>query len=370
MDVLPGLASFIVPCSSTSVIKGADGKRLPGSISALEKIELGGVDQWILMRGQDMTKPVVLYLHGGPGAALMPLRRYFTGDLEKDCVMVLWDQRGAGKSYSKKIPRDSMTISPFISDTHELVTYLKKRFNKDKIYLIGSSWGSLLGMRVIQRYPDDFYAFVGVGQVVENKENERLSWEYAYSQAKKYNNAKAIKELEEVGPPVDGWYKKDRKGGSFTAKGLHQERKWLMRYGGVVYLDSDDYDTNQKTLKKMLRKSLAITLLSKEWTLADAIRERKGSKFSIETMWPEMRKTDFFREVPKVDIPVYFFIGRSDYNTPFEIVERYYEKLQAPKKEIIWFEKSGHMLMGEEGEKFVAEVRKVIANNPGRENKR
>jgi pimeloyl-ACP methyl ester carboxylesterase len=368
--VLPFLAAFIVSCASTPVIKGTDGNQLPGSISSIEKITLGGVDQWILLRGQDMTKPVVLYLHGGPGGALMPLVRHYTGDLEKNCVMVVWDQRGAGKSYSKKIPRDSMTISQFVSDTHELVAYLKKRFNKDRIYLIGHSWGSLLGMRVIQRYPDDFYAFVGVGQVVDNKENERLSWEYTYKQAKKHNNAEAIKELEEVGPPIEGYYKTDHEGDLFTGKGLWQQRKWLLKYGGIIYLDSDDYDTNQKKIDKMIRKAIVRTLFSGEWTLADVIGARSGKKFSIETMWPEMRKTNFFLEVPKVDIPVYFFIGRSDYNTPFEIVERYYEKLQAPKKEIVWFEKSGHQLITEESDKFVTEMLKVIANNPGREDKR
>ncbi len=354
------LAAFIMSCASTPPIKGDDCKVLPGSVASLEKIKLGGVDQWILLRGHDIRKPVVLYLHGGPGSALMPLRRYSTGDLEKDCVVALWDQRGAGKSYSKKIPRDSMTISQFVSDTHELTGYLKKRFNKNKIFLIGSSWGSSLGLRVIHRYPEDYYAFVGIGQLVNDKENERISWEYAYRQAKRYNISEAIRELEEVGPPVEGFYKTDLEGGKFTARGLWQQRKWLNRFGGVFHLDSDDYKTNQKQYKKIIRKITAITIFSKEWTLFDVIRELRGNQFSIEAMWPEMR-ADFFREVPRVGIPVYFFTGRYDYNVPFELLERYHQRLQAPHKEIVWFEKSAHMPMVEEREKFVAEMRRVIA---------
>ncbi len=361
LAVLPVLAAFILSCARTPTIKGADGKMLPGSVASLEKIKLGGVDQWILLRGHDISKPVVLYLHGGPGSALMPLRRYCTGDLERDCVMVVWDQRGAGKSFSKKIPRESMTISRFVSDTHELTGYLKKRFNKKKIFLIGSSWGSSLGLRVIHRYPGDYHSFVGVGQMVNDKENERLSWEYAYRQAKRYNIAEAIKELEEVGPPVEGFYKTDHEGGRFTAKGLWQQRKWLKRFGGVFHLHSEDYKTNQRQYKKIMRRITAINIFSKEWTLVDVIRELKGHQFSIEAMWPEMRSTDFFREVPRVGIPVYFFTGRYDYNVPFELLERYYQKLQAPYKEIVWFEKSAHMPMVEERERFVAEMRRVIA---------
>ncbi len=365
--VLAVLAAFILSCASTPIIKGADGKLLPGSISEIQKINLGGVDQWILLRGNDTAKPVVLYLHGGPGGALMPLVRHYTGELEKHAIMVVWDQRGAGKSYSKKIPPESMKISQFISDAHELVDYLKKRFNKEKIYIIGHSWGSILGMKLIQRYPGDFYAYVGIGQVVNNQyENERLSWEFAYRQAKKYNNAEAIKELEEIGPPVDGYYKTDHEGGKFTARGLWQQRKWLGNFGGILHFDSDDYEANMKKLKKTMRKSIKTTLLSGEWTLADVMRARRGKKFSIENVWPEVLKVNLLREVPRVDVPVYFFTGRSDYNTPFELVERYNKTLQAPHKEIVWFEKSGHMLIIEEWEKFTAEMLRVIKNNPGR----
>lgn len=365
LAMVPFLAAFIVSCASTPAIRGTDGKILPGSIASLEKIRLGGIDQWILMRGQDINKPVVLYLHGGPGGALMPLVRHYTGELEKHAIMVVWDQRGAGKSYSKKIPPESMKISQYLSDAHELVSYLKKRFNKEKIYLIGHSWGSILGMKLIQRYPGDFYAYVGIGQVVNNQyENERLSWEFAYRQAKKYKNEEAIKELTEIGPPVEGYYKTDFKGGKFTAKGLWRQRKWLGNFGGILHFESDDYEANMKKLKKTMRKSMKTSLCSGEWTLADAMRARRGKKFSIENVWPEVLKVNLLREVPRVGVPVYFFTGRSDYNTPFELVERYYEKLQAPRKEIVWFEKSGHMLIIEELEKFNSEMMRVIRNNP------
>jgi len=146
------LAPFILSCASTPPIRGADSKRLPGSVSEIVKIKLGGVDQWILLRGQDIANPVALYLHGGPGGALMPLVRHYTGELERHAIMAVWDQRGAGKSYSKKIPIESMKISQYLSDAHELVAYLKKRFNKKKIFLIGHSWGSILGMKLIQRH--------------------------------------------------------------------------------------------------------------------------------------------------------------------------------------------------------------------------
>ncbi len=366
LALLPFLAAFIISCVSTPKIEGVDGKPLPGSISSIEKIKLGGVDQWILMRGNDVSKPVVLYLHGGPGGALMPLVRHYTGELEKNSIMVVWDQRGAGKSYSGDIPRESMTIEQFVSDAHELVTYLKKRFHKEKIFLIGHSWGSLLGINVIRRYPGDFYAYVGIGQVVDMKENERISWEYAYGQAKKYKNEKAVRELEEVGPPVDGYYRTDMKGTAFTAKGLWQERKWLLNYGGIIHFNSDDYEANIKKVKKMKRDSLAKIVFSSEWTLMDIWRARKGAKFSIEIMWPEVLRANLIRDIPRVDVPVYFFTGRSDYNTPFELVERYYKTLQAPKKEIVWFDRSGHQLIPEEWEKFIAGMLRVIAENKGK----
>ena len=146
---------------------------MTSSITSLEKIELGDINQWISIRGRNTANPILLYLHGGPGTPVMPLFRHFQAPLEDHFIVVQWEQRGAGKSFSWKIPKETMTIEQFISDLQVLIELLRKRFNKEKIYLMGHSWGSVFGTYTVQRYPELFYAYIGVGQATDKLRQKR-----------------------------------------------------------------------------------------------------------------------------------------------------------------------------------------------------
>lgn len=161
--------------SRTPQIRDEKGKVIPGSIASLEKVYIGGVKQWILIRGRSVNNPVLLFLHGGPGSAEWPLVRDYNRSLEDHFIHVYWEQRGAGKSYSKNI--GNMHIDQFISDTRELLQYLQKRVNREKVFLIGHSWGSLLGILTAEKYPELFHAYIGVGQFVSAKEQEEISYQ-------------------------------------------------------------------------------------------------------------------------------------------------------------------------------------------------
>lgn len=314
--------------SKTPKIKDSEGNVIEGSIASLEKIKLGEVDQWILIRGNDIKNPIILFLHRGPGNAEIAIAHAYHKELEKYYTVVRWDQRDAGKSYSKEIPVGSMTVEKLISDTRDLVEKLLERFNKDKLYLVGHSSGSELGMRVIDRYPELFHAYIGIGQVVYSKENEQRTYQKALELARDAGNIEAIQELENLAP----------------YEGLHEQievqRKWLTKLGGAIY--------KWRSWAPLYK----IALSSPEYNILDLLKYFKGFRFSAEAIADTTRGTNFFKEIPEVKIPVYFCVGKHDYLTVCDLVEEYFKKLKAPKKEIIWFEKSGHMPNYEEPEKF------------------
>lgn len=331
---------FAVSCAYTPAIKGPGGELLERSITSLDRVRLGGVDQWILIRGEDITKPLLLFLHGGPGSAEMPLITRFNPALEKHFVVIMWDQRGAGKSYSSKIPKESMNIEQFISDCRELTSLLKERFGREKIYLLGHSWGSILGMYAISRYPEDYYAYVGIGQFVRGDSNEHASWRFCHDEAIRRGDKKAVKELESVGPPEAGIYKTDIVNGKPAFKGIQTERKWLTKYG-AWWFGKTDYSMIVKVL-----------LTTKEYTFGESLNYLRGSVFSMKNMWQELLEVKLDSEITSVKVPVYFCVGRHDYNTPGSVSYPYFEKLEAPQKEYVWFERSAHSPCFEEPEAF------------------
>jgi len=307
----------------------------PNSISSLEKINLGGIDQWVLIRGWEKSNPVLLFLHGGPGAPLFTYAREIgvTAKLEQNFVMVYWEQRGTGKSFSHSIPEESMTIEQLISDTFELSKIMIDRFKVHRIYIVGRSWGSLIGLFTAKRRPELFYAYIGIGQMVYPLENDSISYQYTLKIAERFRNEEALKDLKKIGDPPYGYEE------------LIIQRKWLTGFYEVMMAEK----FNKKRIN--YRKKL---LSTPEYSLIDIFKMGTDPFFSIKYLWNnEFYKVNLFNEVPQIGIPVFFLAGRYDYFTPSEIIENYYQKLHASKgKEFIWFEHSGHYPELEEPEKF------------------
>lgn len=318
---------------------------MPKSSMSLEKIKLGNINQWISIRGKNTDKPILIYLHGGPGTPVMPLFHYFQAPLEEHFIVVQWEQRGAGKSFSWKIPNETMTIEQFISDLHELIETLRKRFNKEKVYLMGHSWGSVFGTYEVQRHPELFYAYIGIGQATDTIETEKIMYQFALDKSNELNNKKAIKKLEKIGPPFDGLqppYKNFYKGGyqaKMSVYGL------VAKYGGIIY-NARDYNAFLRLLLKYL------PLFKTEYSLFDLFRIIQGNIFSTKIMMKELLTVNLFEQIPELKVPVYILMGKHDYNWSAELAKKYFDALKAPKKDFIWFEKSAHAPNGEEPEKF------------------
>jgi len=326
--IIPICVFILIACTSTPKIKNG--------IAEIRTITIGSIKQTILIRGNNVNNPILLYLHGGPGSTEMIPFRLAHRNLEKYFTVVSWEQRGTGRSFSRNISPESMTIDQFISDTHELTEYLLNEFGKTKIVLVGHSWGTILGLLTISKYPNNYYAYVGSGQEVNPFEGEKLGYEYVLLKSK--NNEKALKELIKINKE-DPYLTLDSKGQWFT--NIKIQRKWLVALGGEIYNQSD---------YSLLFNSR--TLFAPEYSIIDFIKFFRGSVFSLKTMWPQVMGIDFNVQVKKVDIPVFFLQGRNDYNTPTSLFDSYFQLLEAPMKKVYYFEKSAHHPMYEEPEKY------------------
>lgn len=326
--VFTSLLYFMRP--HTPPIRDERGQVIPGSIALLEKIELGGFDQWINIRGRDLSNPVVLFLHGGPGMPMMYLAYKFQRPLEGHFVCVQWDQRGAGKSYSKKVPVESLTVEQILSDATELTEYLREKYGKEKIYLTGHSWGTYIGMLLVKSHPELFYAFVSIGQVVDETRGREIADRFIQDQARKRGNEEALREMANN---PDGF-----------------REKWLFAFGGELYGETS------------YMPFILAGLKSPEYGLFDILKVARGSSFSSKHMVYNSIQGTIFQNIRSIDIPVYFFTGRHDYTTPFELIELFYERLEAPRKMLIWFDKSAHFPFFEEPQRFTQKMVDVLLN--------
>jgi pimeloyl-ACP methyl ester carboxylesterase len=332
LALVAGIA-WLAP-GSTAPITDAQGRPLSGSISALEKVTLGGVQQSLLIRGQSVANPVLLYLHGGPGTSeLGMVRAYNLPVLERHFTVVVWEQRGAGKSFAALRPESALTVEQLICDTHELSLLLCGRFGQEQIYLVGHSWGSILGVLTVQRHPELFRAYVGLGQAVNMQEGERISYEWTLAQAEKAHDARSLATLRRIGaPPYTG---------DVRSKVVAQ-RTVLARYGGEVH-------GNPRGGMFILLGSL---LKASEYGWPDRINVFRGIFASMRLLWPQILSIDLMRQAPELKVPVYFLEGRHDHEAPSVLAERYHAALLAPRKTLVWFEDSAHFVNTEEAEAF------------------
>ena len=299
-----------------------------------KKIPVNGTMQKIHVISNDVSLPVLLFLHGGPGVVNRHSVIADNKDLLDSFTIATWDQRGTGGSY-KGVDHNALTIGQLVEDANAVVNFLCEEFNKEKIFVIGGSWGSLLGIRLAYAHPEHLAAFVGFGQFVDGAKNENISYQFTLDQAKAAGDEETVRKLESVGPPIKGMYK-----GGFD--GMMVQRNAMMKYGG--YSKSEGKRSYYDSFVKPM-------LLSGEYSLSDLLGIIFGYKKVLKVMWPEIGQEDLTKYT-EFSVPIYVFDGRLDMNTPAELVEDWFAKICAPHKELIWFENSGHNPMGDEPERF------------------
>ena len=319
----------------TPPFRGEDGGILPNSIAEISYLRLGGIDQWVMMRGESLDNPLLVLLHGGPGMSETFFFRHFNAPLEKFFTVVYWDQRGAGKSFDRGIPRSSMTVEQFVSDLGELVRAVCTRVGQRKVALFGHSWGSAFGSIYAARFPERVAVYVGSGQYGDARAGEAASYAYALAEAERCGNQRALKALRAIGPPPH------------SAKRLWVERTWVSRLEGLATAGT-------------LWKTARMFLEGPERSVFDVRNMLRGFRFSIDAMWDEASKINLLTAVPALAMPVFFFLGRRDHWVPPEASVAYFNALEAPSKTLVWFEASGHEPFADEAEKFNASMIELV----------
>ncbi|MCP4725479.1 MAG: alpha/beta hydrolase [bacterium] len=324
-------------------LNAIDCGRAPKSINSSEMVEVNGINQFVNIRGNDDTAPVLLMVHGGPGFSDMPfaLNGYYS-KLEEHFVVVNWDQRGTGKSFSTSIPEETMNIDQFVSDGAELAKLLCSRFKKGKIFLRGHSFGGLLGMLIAVEHPELFHAYFALDPAISVSKSIPVSHKFVYDRAKAENNSEAIKELDTIGIPP---YKD-------LMQGMQILNKWLNVYGGIVFGGMENAG-----------RLFALFGSVPGYTETDYKKAADGAAFSARTMAGAM-DIDLFETVKEITIPVFFGVGRRDYLNSYSVTEEYYKFLKAPEKDLTWFERSAHFPNFSEPDNF----QKVIVNKLLRKN--
>jgi len=291
-------------------------------------LQLGGVDQWVRVRGEKLSNPVLISLHGGPGFPEAWLQRYFNAVLEKSFTIVYWDQRGAGRSFKPGgIAKSSMTVEQFIADLDQLVDIVRARLGQRKVVIFGHSWGSALGMLYAGRFPEKVSVYVGGAQIGDWAAAESASYALTLAEAERLNNRKAVKALRAIGPPP------------YPASSVFTERTWSQRLDGQLG-------------PAMLWNMTRIALTGPEPVLFNLRRTMRAFRFSMDAMWPEVSTLNLTKLVPTLRMPVFFFVGRRDHWVVPETSVAYFNALSAPEKTLVWFERSGHEMFADEPDKF------------------
>ncbi|RYF94041.1 MAG: alpha/beta hydrolase [Caulobacteraceae bacterium] len=298
----------------------------PKGIEELRQVTLGGVPQWIAVRGRDRRNPILLFIHGGPGAPEMPVSWLYQSPWEDFFTVVQWDQRMAGKSVTgtdQAAILKTIGIERMTADGEDLVAHLREQYGKRKIFVLGHSWGTVIGLNLARRRPDWLHAYIGMGQMIYWPDNERVGYEFALREARADNNAEAIRALEAIAPYPTAE-------GVVTFDQVIVQRTWVIHYGGLTAGRRDfDYDLNARRI-------------APEYTDQD-LKESSNNGVNLVKLLPDLLKLDF-RPVTRLDCPVLLFCGRRDYQTPSQVSAAWLKTVKAPKKAIVWFEHSAHMM--------------------------
>lgn len=316
---------FILACNNADKAHHEPATGKGNEINEKSYISLGGEEQYVEITGASDKNPVLLFIHGGPGWPQTPHLRYFNADLAKSVVLVAWEQSGCGKSYMKNPSPKNLTKEQIINDAHELTQILKKKFSQNKIYLAGFSWGSVIGLELARRYPDDYAAYFAISQVIDIQRSITLSREWIKQQAQLKKDDKMLKLVSQL-------EKKDTSLCKSELECFFKKYEMLTEYGGTIYKKDAEAQIKIAETKYEDYKNY-------DWI--------KGFMYSCSRLGNEVFKTDL-TNITELKVPAYFFVGRHDWSLPTVVTEEFVRKLKAPNKEIVWFEESGHEPLEEE----------------------
>lgn len=304
-------------------------------------LDINGIKQYVLICGTDTNKPILLMIHGSnPQTAYF---KKYNAALEEHFIVVYWEQRGTGKSYCKTIDQDSITLENHIEDAYVLTKYLQKEFHKDKIFILGHSMGSLIAIKTVEKYYDEYIAYIGVSQMTDQKKSDTLAIEYFTQKATQHNDKKSLKKIKEFyHMPIE----KD-----LVLKRLQLGQKIMLKYGGFLY------DTSLLGIFKMV---IAPLFTSKIYSFKDILNvvRLRSSRLYLSYEY------NILESIKSIKIPIYLLHGKEDYLISYVLAKEFYEKLKAPKKEFITFTYSAHLLPYDEAEKFNnVLIEKVLKEN-------
>ncbi len=323
--------AYLAPAQLPPLVDEA-GQPISGGIASLEPVTLNGTTQWIQIRGRDARAPLLLYLSGGPCGSEMPWLRHYQPGLERHFVVIHWDQRGAAKSYGAA-DWNRITPQQFEDDAGALIELLLQRFGQQRLLLVGNSWGSILGVRVAARWPERFFAYVGVTQQVNVAETDRLGWERTLDRARKAGDGDAVQTLEAIGPPP---YKPEDFAGHY----------WKLiqlqgRLGG------------SPETRARVDGQLGIALAAREYSIVDRINFFRGLWYGWTRVYSQLGDLDYERSASRLRVPVELFLSHDDITVPAAPAERWLSNLEAPTKRVTWFDGFSHGLVYESGPAFV-----------------
>lgn len=302
--------------------------------------QIGGIPQGYFIRGENEQNPVILFLHGGPGSPELSMIK--DTELEKHFTVCYWEQRGAGMTFSSNTNPATMTTKQFVEDTRQMTDSLREWYGVEKIYLMGHSWGSYLGIKTIEKHPELYYAYIGIGQVCNQLESERQAYDYIVAEACKAGNTKTVEAFEAYDKYADDFPSNDYL--------LKVRTNSMNKYGvGIKHKDCSMFD-------------IAVDLLYyRGYTYMDKIHYLQGTMFSLNNMFHRIIDDNLFETSTQFEVPVYILQGKYDYQVSYQLAKSYLDSIDAPHKEFFIFEQSAHSPNLEEPKRFVEVVKSILS---------
>lgn len=289
-------------------------------------MKLGGHNQAIMIRGYSANNPVLLYLSGGPGQSDLPFARVMFEDLSRAFTIVSWDQRGTGKSYAALEPTSTLTLEQAVSDTIELTNYLRQRFDEEKIYLLGESWDTTLGVLAVQRQPELYYAWLGSGQMVSQRETDKLLYDDVLELATQRGDEGLAAKMRSFGEP--------------SYRDIPYANAFVMGQYNALY---QPYTPPRAYLERGSAANLGPWgMVGSEYNLVEKVNVLRGLIDMFSVMYPQLQGIDFRESVTKLEVPVYIFDGAAELSARRDLALEWFDLLEAPRKELFTFENAAH----------------------------